>query len=333
MTRRPLPVVFEPIFRPRPWGGRRLAELFDKALPPALPIGESWELADLPEAQSRVRDGPLSGATLRSLVEQWGSDLLGGAPLVGGRFPLLIKFLDAAEHLSVQVHPRPDDPAVMRGALPAKHEAWYVVQADPGAELFAGFRPGVTPAAVAASAGRAELVELLERWPVAAGECYYLPGGLVHALGAGIVVAEVQTPADVTYRLFDWDRVGFDGRPRPLHLPDALRNARYDVSPAQIRQTRTPLRRTPGATTRLMTCPAFAIDHAHLAAGEQRTVRPGELVIWVLLTGSAHLTDGEVELRVAAGDVVLLPAGAPELRVRIAGDCQLLEVRVPGSRT
>ncbi|MBU0639255.1 MAG: class I mannose-6-phosphate isomerase, partial [Planctomycetes bacterium] len=242
----PIPVVFEPIFKAKPWGGRELARLFDKMLPPEVPVGESWELADLPGNESRVAQGPLAGKKLGELIEMWGRDLLGRAELMGGRFPLLIKFLDARERLSIQVHPRPRADASEPEQAGVKHEAWYVIDADPGAALYIGLKPGVGPEDVRAAGSTPALAELHQLRAGELGLCYCLPSGVPHALGAGLIVAEVQTPSDVTYRLYDWGRVGLDGQPRELHVEQALANIRYDVAEEEIIQPRGPSGNTGG---------------------------------------------------------------------------------------
>ena len=162
----PIPVTFEPIFKPKPWGGRKLADVLSKPLPPDERIGESWELVSLPENESRVREGPLAGTPIGDLVKAWGTDLYGGASLADGRFPLLIKFLDAREPLSVQVHPKPakDDRGGWRPGI--KHEAWYIIAAEPGSELFIGLKPGVTHADVVKAADTPAMADLLQRWGV-----------------------------------------------------------------------------------------------------------------------------------------------------------------------
>lgn len=322
----PIPVVFEPIFKTRPWGGRRLAALLGKQLPPSGPIGESWELVDLPGEQSRVRGGPLAGAGLRELVERWGAGLLGRAPRAAGGFPLLIKFLDAAEDLSVQVHPKPVKGEVETPGV--KHEAWYVIHAEPGARILAGARAGATRADFERAAGRAESAELLRSWPVQAGDCFYLPSGTPHALGAGVVVAEVQTPSDVTYRLYDWGRLDTDGRPRALHLEAGLANLRLDVAVQEMAQPAQPA--ATGAIS-LCRCERFAIERVQLAAGSRRGFATVEPLVWIVLRGEGELLGGDGELRFGVGDVVLIPAAYDGLDAAAGTEVDLLEVTLPGA--
>lgn len=329
MPARPLPVVCTPLLKAKPWGGQKLAQLFGKPLPPDQLIGESWELVSLPDNESTVANGPLSGATLSQLVGDWGDDLLGGAPLVDGRFPLLIKFLDAQQHLSVQVHPKPapDDP---EGWAPGiKHEAWYVLHAQPDAKMFIGLKDGVTVADVAQKANTPKFADLLNAWPVERGQCFYLPSGTMHALGAGTVVAEVQTPSDITYRIYDWDRVGLDGKPRDLHIEQSLANTRYDVQTAEIRQPTQQIKGSVTAGTRVAACQRFTIDHCQLSDATDRAVPEGQMLIWMILAGVGQFASPAGVCSFKAGDTVLLPAAREALRLVTSGPCEWLEVRIP----
>lgn len=325
----PIPVVFEPIFKPKPWGGRTLARLFDKPLPPDQPIGESWEVVSLPGNESRVRGGPLAGRTVSELIDMWGRDLYGGAELVEGRFPLLIKFLDACEHLSVQVHPKPSAENQDDWQPGIKPEAWYVLHAESGAEMFVGFKPDVTPADAARAANTPEMAKLLRPWPVKPGQCYYLPSGTPHALGAGIVVAEVQTPSDITYRLYDWNRVGFDGKPRELHIEQGLANVRYDVRDEMILQPRSHVAGPFATVTRMAACERFLIDKVRLSEGVEQPVPHVEMVIWIVLAGQGVFVRERFECPYGPGDVVVIPADSTETRMVTRADCDLLEVKIP----
>lgn len=325
-----VPVVFRPILKPKPWGGQRLARLFGKALPPGERIGESWELSDLPGNESVVRDGPCEGRTIRTLVSEWGADLLGGAPLVDERFPLLIKFLDARENLSIQVHPKPAGGASSTLAGGVKHEAWYVVEADEQADILLGVNPGVDVEGIRRSLGKAELVPLLRRWHVRPGDGFYLPSGVPHALCGGVVVAEIQTPSDVTFRMYDWDRTDEAGRPRPLHLAEALTNLRLDIGPAELKPPRSHSAGPHALVTRVAACESFMISRVRLAAGVSQALPATEMSIWIVLSGSGSLLRGaDIRVRFAAGDTVLIPAANDGVRVETADDIQFLEVSVP----
>ncbi len=320
MTLPPIPVVLEPLCKAKPWGGRRLEALFGKRLPAGERIGETWELSDLPGGEVRVARGPLAGGTLRELVFAWGEALIPAADLVDGRLPLLVKFLDANEHLSVQVHPRPDGPdAVCPGVV--KHEAWYVVHAEPAARLYAGLKDGVQPDDVRRAANTPALVELLRAWPARVGECYYLPSGTPHALGAGLVVAEVQTPSDVTFRLYDWGRVCLDGRPRELHVAQALENVRYDVPADVIRPAMD--------ATRLAACERFVI-HRRGASPGCGTTRP-TLSVWIVMAGRGAWRDEAGGGVIGPGDVALLPPSERGFDVTWQTEAEWLEVTLPVS--
>ncbi|MEW6197272.1 MAG: type I phosphomannose isomerase catalytic subunit [Planctomycetota bacterium] len=355
MSVSPIPLRFDPQFKEKPWGGRRLAELLHKKLPTGGPIGESWELVGLAGQESRVRDGPLAGRTLPELLSRWGPGLLDPARLHSGRFPLLIKFLDAQQSLSIQVHPKPAGTGAPTPGV--KPEAWYVINAEPDAELYIGLKAGVTPAEVTQAAGTAVIADLLRAWPATAGACYLLPSGTPHALGAGIVVAEVQAPSDVTYRLYDWGRTGFDGRPRELHIQPALANIRYDVTEAMIRPPVRHVALPYAHAERLVESGAFIIDRLCGVRGPL-VIPPGRLRVWIMLSGCArvislmratptHIHDGVLgdeptaakprgtearrvvyQLELTAGDVVLFPAAA-RAEVSLDDGTDWLEVTIP----
>jgi len=326
----PVPVVFAPLLQPKPWGGTRLATLLGKTLPPE-PIGESWELVSLPHAESRVARGPLAGRSLAELVAQWQTRLLGRAALAAGRFPLLIKFLDAAENLSIQVHPRPaaSDPLGWQPGV--KHEAWYVIHAEPDARVYIGLRAGVTPDEVAAAVGTARLVELLRAWPARAGDCFYVPSGTLHALGAGLVVAEPQTPSDVTFRAYDWDRIDACGRRRDLHMAETLANVRYDVTPEMIVPARATARGSTGPGELLAACPRFRVVALRDEAGTATVDLGGEPAIWMVLNGAGSLRSAGGDCAFQRGDVVLLPAEGVTA-AEFYADAHWLEVTIPCGR-
>lgn len=232
----PYPLLLRPILMPKVWGGRRL-ERFGKALPPGQAIGESWELADLEAtsasgggggaAVSIIANGPLEGRSLHDVLRAWGPRLTGDAALTpGGRFPLLVKFLDARENLSVQVHPSPAYAAAHPGAH-LKTESWYILDAEPGSVIYKGVKKGVTRDSFARRIAGGTVVDDLVAVPAVPGECHTLPSGTCHALGAGVLVAEVQTPSDTTFRVFDWGRTG-----RELHVEQSLECIEFGPAPA-----------------------------------------------------------------------------------------------------
>ncbi len=325
------PLIFEPIYKPRLWGGDRIFSFFGRSRPGPQPVGESWELADLEEDQSVVSFGPAKGKTLHELIHAWGPDLMGGVGLFEGRFPLLIKFLDARDILSIQVHPGEAVAARSGGAVRVKHEAWYVLAADPGAFIYHGLEPGIdaTIFRQAMLAGRVDGV--LRKVPVKTGECYFLPSGTPHALGAGILVAEVQTPSDTTYRAYDWGRVDpATGQPRALHIDQAIECIDFaSPSPAPT-QTRSHVVSLWTAVTRLVECPAFVIEQVRMVEGIEQHIPYAEPVVWIVLEGEGQvLWDRSDSLSFGRGNVILLPARLPDARVRITAPTQWLEVTVP----
>ena len=239
----PYPLTFEPILMPKVWGGRRL-DRFNKPMPPVASIGESWEIADLAStsasgggggaARSGVASGDMAGQTLHQVIEQWGSLLLGERLLTSERlkqesgmpaFPLLIKYLDAREHLSVQVHPSAEY-ADAKADAHLKTESWYIVEADEDSVIYKGLREGVTELDLKTSIESGTVPSVLRAIPAVVGECHTLPSGTVHALGAGVLVAEVQTPSDTTFRLYDWVNE-YDRPERELHVAQALECADF----------------------------------------------------------------------------------------------------------
>ncbi|HAK95349.1 MAG TPA: hypothetical protein DCM87_10185, partial [Planctomycetes bacterium] len=287
-----VPLPLRPLFMERVWGGTALAARFGKQLPGTAPIGESWEAADIGEHVSEVARGIHAGKTLRALAAEHGEGLYGGAALPDGRMPLLFKLIDAAQDLSVQVHPRDADVAPGSNAR-GKEEAWYVLGAAPGARLVHGLAPGVGNdefyRAVAGGAAEAHLA-----WhAVSPGEVYYIPAGTIHAIGAGLLLAEIQQSSDTTYRIHDWGRAGLDGAPRPLHIEDA---ARIPAAPSVACPWPAVARGAgPGAPDLLVDCAHFRLLRYTLDRGARAE---GELSrsFAILFT-----IDGEAELRNASG--------------------------------
>lgn len=228
------PFLFKPVFQERIWGGRNLKRLYHKPLPPTVPIGESWEICDRADVQSQIANGPLEGKTLHWLMEHHRADLMGKARALHGRFPLLIKILDAEEKLSLQVHPPAAKAQVLKGE--PKTEMWYIAKAKEGAELYVGLRHGVSRQEFEAKIADGTVAKCFHRIPVQSGDAMFLPSGRVHAIGAGLVIFEIQQNSDTTYRVFDWNRFDAHGKPRQLHVRESLNCIDFaDFEPAPIR--------------------------------------------------------------------------------------------------
>src|SRR4029077_1567510 len=229
------PLTFEPLFQERIWGGSKLGELFGKNIPPNKRIGESWEIVDRPEAQSIVRQGPLSGRSLHDLWVNFRQELFGKVPNAP-RFPLLIKLLDARETLSLQVHP-PQEIAESLGGE-AKTEFWYVAAAEPNAEIFVGLRKSMTRDQFENALHSGTVSDCVHAIPMKRGAAMFLPSGRFHAIGAGNLLVEVQQNSDTTYRVFDWNRVDDKGKSRQLHVDQALQCIDLnDCAPSLIQAT------------------------------------------------------------------------------------------------
>ena len=309
------PLRFRPYLRPMVWGGRRLATVLNKPLPSDEPYGESWEVSDHPVHRSAVADGPDAGLSLRDLMTERRPALLGPAAERYAVFPWLIKFLDANDWLSVQVHP---DERAVRELLPgegSKTEAWFVLDAAPGSRVYAGLLPGVDRDGLRAALEAGTVAECLHSFTPRPGDCVFLPAGTVHAVGGGVLMAEVQQTSDATFRLFDWNRRDAQGWLRPLHVQEAL--ACIDWRQGPVRPVRVAGYREPSGRQRmpLVRCPYFALEYVQdgepfPCGGE------GRLQALVVLRGRGRLKTpaGEDELRV--GQTWLLPASIP------SGECR-----------
>ena len=300
------PLTFHPIFKDRVWGGRELERLYQKTLPAGRPIGESWEISDRPGDASVIANGPLAGKNLRWLMENHRAELLGNVqPATGDRFPWLCKILDAREKLSLQVHP-PAGKAAELGGEP-KTEMWFIADAAPGAELFVGLKRGVTRAEFEKKIEAGEVAECFHRVPVRAGDAMFLPSGRVHAIGAGLVIFEIQQNSDTTYRVFDWNRVGLDGKPRELHVAQSLASIDFnDIEPALVQSKFNgggPIQKRPLVRNSL-----FKIEAWRMNAGAGVSLKPRTLQIIAGLSGQLEIQSGSAPVKLSAGQFCLVPA-------------------------
>lgn len=323
------PLRCERLFVEKPWGGRALERVPGLALPPGK-IGETWELVDRAKENSVVAEGAFRGRRLRDVLASHRAAYLGRTALSpAGEFPVLIKFLDAEENLSVQVHPHAGVAAGLPAGDAPKTECWYILEARPGSCVYLGLVPGVDARALRERAGSPTLVELLRRHEVRAGDFFFVPGGTVHAIGAGVTLAEVQQTSDTTYRIYDWGRVEKDGRPRPIHLDHALGVTRFDdgvsgpVRPV-ARALADGTRRAP-----LVDCASFAVDLCEIATRGTFDTDDRALV-YVVLAGEGRLEragDGARSARLSPGDTWLVPASWGEHHVEARAPLRVLAVR------
>lgn len=316
------PLTFQPIFKDRVWGGRKLEQFYGKALPPKTPIGESWEITDRPEGVSVITNGPLAGRDLRWLMENYAKELLGDSQPCAERFPLLVKILDAQEKLSLQVHPPANKAAELRGD--PKTEMWYVADATPDADLFVGLRRGATRAEFERRIQDGSVAECFHRIPVQRGDSMFLPSGRVHALGAGNLIFEIQQNSDTTYRVFDWNRVGLDGKPRELHVPQALAAIDFDdfepvLAPAAWQKAAT------GEVRRLADCGLFTVDLLRLQSHEELWLAGNRVMVLAVTEGQLTVAEESETVSLCPGEFCVVPAGcAAQTVLRAAGETTFL---------
>jgi len=317
------PLTFEPIFKENLWGGRRLPEFLNRPAPHDKPIGEAWMLSDVEGSLSVIRDGPHAGRTLRELLAEFPREILGGP---GERFPLLLKFIDARQELSVQVHPNDEQAVRLEGpGQRGKTEAWVILDADPAtSRIYAGFREGMTADAFRAAMATKRVPETLHSYTPSVGDCVFLRAGTVHAIGANILLFEVQQTSDITYRLYDWDRVDAKTKqPRELHIDKALACSNFAAGPCHP---------VPAATQgELVGCEYFTL-HRHTNQEAFRVGANGECRVIVGVAGRGELRWKAERRPLGVGSVVLLPAVVGACEVVPDGPFTVLECGVPPKR-
>jgi mannose-6-phosphate isomerase len=317
------PLTFQPIFKERVWGGREIERLYGKPLPPGSPIGESWEISDRPGDASVVANGPLAGKDLRWLMEKHAAEILGDAkPTARNRFPLLCKILDAREKLSLQVHP-PANRAIELGGEP-KTEMWFITNAAPGAELYVGLKRGVTRAIFEKKIRDGSVADCFHRLPVKTGDAMFLSSGRVHAIGAGLVIFEIQQNSDTTYRVFDWNRVGLDGKPRELHVAESLASIDFnDFEPGLVHS------QSAGdevKTRLLVDDPLFKVEAVEMKFGTNLNLKLHKLQIVAVVRGQLEIKAGSDSVNLTAGRFCLVPASLEQTKIVTKSNVVLLRV-------
>ena len=320
------PIRFAPYLRPMVWGGRRLGEALGKPLPTAEAYGESWEISDHPSHHSTAIEGAPAGRTLHDLMAEAPTDLLGAGP-PRATFPWLVKFLDAWDWLSVQVHPDDESAPRLWPGEGGKTEAWFVLDAAPTAKVYAGLRPGVDEAHLRTALREGTAAECLHSFRPQPGDCLFLPAGTVHAVGGGVLMAEVQQTSDATFRLYDWDRRDAQGRSRTLHVEQALACIDWKAGPVRPVHAEgypeTP-QSTPEESVRqgLVSCPYFTLEYVRQTA--PFAFPGGRMRVVIVARGHGALDGPAGRTSLRRGDALLLPAAAPSLECRPEGSIGLL---------
>jgi mannose-6-phosphate isomerase len=318
------PLTFHPIFKERIWGGREIEKLYGKKLPAGKPVGESWEISDRPGDESIIANGKFAGKSLRWLMENHARELLGAAkPASENRFPLLIKILDAREKLSLQVHPPANKAAELKGE--PKTEMWFIADAAPGAELFVGLKHDVTRAEFEKKISDGSVAECFHRAPVLAGDTMFLPSGRVHAIGAGLVIFEIQQNSDTTYRVFDWNRVGLDGKPRDLHVEESLASIDFnDFEPELVSEkisSDEKIKSRPLVRDKL-----FNVESLEMNAGAVSKLKKHKLQIVAAVSGQIEIKSNSETVNLSAGQFCLIPASLERTEILAKSDAAWLRV-------
>lgn len=315
-TTGPLPPLrFQPILKEKIWGGRSLERVLGRSLPPEAQIGESWEVSGYGSDRSVVSNGPLAGTELHQVMADHGITLVGRSG-TGEVFPLLYKFIDAHDKLSVQVHPNDRQAREYEWDKRGKTECWYIVHAEPGTQIIVGFKPGVTKAAVADAIREERLQELLNYLDIQAGDVLLMPAGTVHAILGGTVIYEVQETSDATLRLYDWGRVDSRGTSRPLHVEESLKvldtdfHTEHKITPLPIQDTENMRRRMRVA------CRYFALEEYLFRRNYMFTLPAREsFQVITVIEGAATITTEHGQTHAGRGETLLLPAALVETRV------------------
>ncbi|MDP3980420.1 MAG: mannose-6-phosphate isomerase [Chlamydiota bacterium] len=298
------PYKFKPIPKIKPWGGELLYKLFQRHTKLAGKVGESWEISDRQDDQSIVSNGPLAGTSLHELITHYQDKLMGQSQCVQGRFPLLLKLIDAQDDLSLQVHP-PDDYAFTNENESGKTEMWYILHAEPQAIIYCGLKHNISIDQFHRALLNNDPIACLQTYQVKTGDAYYLPAGTVHALGKGIVVAEIQENSDQTYRLYDWGRTDKDGNTRPLHVEKGLQVIRQEHNQNyRLKEGNDPIL----PSKLLVRCKHFSVFENIIQSPQTYIVEHNSFEILTIIQGHGILEHEHQSLDINKGDFILIPA-------------------------
>lgn len=338
---KPYILKMSPYLRPKIWGGRKLDEVFGKDLPEAGPYGESWEVSDLEEGQSVVCNGPLAGSSLSEVVSQWGAAMT-GANRDGQQFPLLVKILDASDDLSVQVHPSDADIARLGLDADSKDETWIILDSDADPNIASdegqtagcilhGFEKATTPADFRMAVDENRAAESLRREAVFAGDVIRVAPGTIHAICAGVALLEIQEPSDTTYRVYDYQRPGMDGKPRELHLEKAMQVSNFDThAPAKL--SAKPSTAHPAMSV-LVDVPAYRIEKASGVTELEWTVDARTpQVVFVTSAHGVELSSGDETVTLGFAQTAVIPAGVGAVQVRADKPADIIISGLGGDR-
>ena len=318
----PYPLQFRPVLKQTIWGGRRLGEQLGKPIGPATDYAESWEVVDHGDDQSVVENGPLAGQTLQSVIRDHKAWLLGES-CSNDAFPLLLKYLDCNRVLSVQVHPSDSYALQMDPPDLGKTEAWYIVAAEPGSQIYAGLKAGVDRTALQQAIDGGTTEEVLHSFEPNVGDVVFIPAGTVHALGAGLLIAEIQQSSNTTYRLFDWNRVDDKGNGRPLHLKQGVEVTDFDTGPIAARRMQPEV----SGWQQMVDCDKFVLRLMH--SGEGSIAGDAKFHIVTVPRGEATLRFGEEVLSLSTGQTLLLPAAMPQCLVSPGAESTVMGMHLP----
>ena len=317
------PLKFDPILKDKIWGGQKLKSLLNKDS--NLPnVGESWEISDVEGDTSIVTNGNLKGQTLKQLLDEYKADLIGekNYNIFGNKFPLLIKFIDAKQDLSIQLHPN-DELAAKRHNSFGKTEMWYVMQADDDSNLIVGFNQDMTPEKYLKHLEDKTLTEILNFDKVKTGDTYFIEVGRVHAIGAGVMLAEIQQTSDITYRVYDWDRVDDNGNERELHNDLAIDAFEFDMPD----NFRVQYQKEKNKSNDMVTCPYFTTNYLHITEPILKTNTKDSFFIYLCVEGEALIETETTSEFIKQGETVLLPAAIETYKIT-STNAKLLEVYV-----